>query len=139
MEEPWGFFAWEDIYEEHKYFVQQTLGEEPKARQVMNFLVSSVSCKAANRVEEHCLSRLKQIIDEFKEKNPGKEPDECDWLDFVFHYNEIEPLRERMLQDDFLKTELKELLEYVVDFVSIAVVKEYNALLNTRTKATWNW
>ena len=147
IEEPWDFFTWEDIYEDHKYFVQQTFKEDKEARNAMCFIVASVGCESANRIEKHCLSRLKQIIDEFKEKNKDKEPEECDWLDFVFHYNTLEPLQETLLQDEFLKKEFAavkepefyQTLEYIADAISTAIVKDYNLMLNLRTKATWNW
>lgn len=136
MKTPWTFFNWKDLYEEHKYFVQSILRDEPQTHRIMNYIVYAVSCKAANKIEEHCLSGLKQIIDEFKEKNPCKEPEECDWLDFVFHYSKAEQIQEKLLQDECLKQDMRAMLEYTASIVSNTIIKEYNLLINSRTKAS---
>lgn len=136
MAEPWFFFTWEDIYEEHRYIVQATLKEEPDTRKIMNHIVYSVSCEAANRIEEHCMNCLKQMIDDFKEKNPGKEPEECDWLDFVFHYSKPYKIQEMLLEDEVLKKDLAGRLEADATTISQTITTEYNLLINSRTKET---
>lgn len=136
MAEPWTFFTWEDIYAEHKYIVQTILKDEPDTRRIMNFIVYCVSCEAANRIEEHCLNGLKQMIDEFKEKNPGNEPEECDWLDFVFHYSGQYKMQEKLLEDEVLKEDLAGRLEADATTISNTIITEYNLLINARIKAT---
>ena len=136
MAYPWDYFDWEDIYEEHKYIVQTILKDEPDTRRIMNFIVYCVSCEAANRIEEHCLNGLKQIIDEFKEKNPGNEPEECDWLDFVFHYSEPYKIQEKLLEDELLKEDFAGRWEADATTISNTIIKEYNILINSRTKET---
>lgn len=136
MKTPWTFIRWNDLYEEHKYFVQSTLRDERETHRIMNYIVYAVSCEAARRIEEHCLSGLKQIIDEFKEKNAGKEPEDCNWLDFIFHYSRPEQIQKRILQDDFLKKDICTMLEDTAGMVSKTIIKEYNLLINSRTKAS---
>lgn len=139
MEEPWQFFGWKDVYEEQKYFVQVTLSDSPETKELMNRIVFSVSCEAATKIEQHCTGYLTEIVDRFRTDNPEKEPDECDWLEFVFHYNEAGLLQERLIQDGCLKKDLEQMLEPVACVVAATIVKEYNSKLNARTKASWNW
>jgi len=139
MEEPWAFFGWEDIYEEQKYFVQITLSDSSETKGLMNRIVFSVSCKAATKIEQHCLGYLAEIVTRFKADNQEKEPDECDWLDFVFHYNEQKVLKQRFLDDKILKTDMGSMLEETAEIVSATIIRQYNTLLNSRTKASWNW
>lgn len=137
MELPWTFFTWEQVYEEQKYFVQVTLSDSPETKEIMNRIVFSVSCKAATKIEQHCLEYLTESITRFKTDNPEKEPDECDWLEYVFHYNEMGRLQERLTKDSCLKRDLEQMLEPVAYIVAATIAKEYNSKLNTRTKATW--
>lgn len=139
MEEPWQFFGWKDIYEELRYFVQVTLSDAEETHKMMNIIVFYVSCEAATRIEQHCTGYLTEIVDRFRTDNPEKEPDECDWLEFVFHYTEAGPLQERILQDDCLKKDLEQMLAPVAGIVARTITKEYNSKLNARTKASWNW
>jgi hypothetical protein len=139
MDTPWGFFDWKDLYEERKYFVQTTLSDSPNTRSLMNRIVYCASCAAATRIETHCMQYLKEIITRFQADNADKEPDECDWLEFVFHYSEQGPLKQRFLEDKLLKEDLGLTLEETAEAVSATITQQYNILLNSRTKATWSW
>ncbi|MBW3001840.1 hypothetical protein KY338_01605 [Candidatus Woesearchaeota archaeon] len=85
------------------------------------------------------MNHLTEAIVRFQSDNKDKEPDKCDWLDFVFHYNEQKVLKQRFLDDKILKTDMGSMLEETAEIVSATIIQQYNTLLNSRTKASWNW